>query len=72
MPDEDENFAGPLFLDIRNCWRHVQRKRSIWPISWDPRVVHYGCRIHPNKCPVQDYECNNRKLFEMKDLIVPE
>ena len=24
MPDEDENFGWPLFLDFRKCSRHVK------------------------------------------------
>ena len=28
MPDEDNNFGGPLVTDFRKWWRHVQPKNS--------------------------------------------
>ena len=70
MPDEDENFGGPLVLDFKT-WLSENDLYGQFP-PWDPPAGHHGSRIYPNKCPVQDYECNNRKLFKMKDLIVPE
>ena len=28
MPDEDNNFRGPLVSDFRKWWRHVQSKNA--------------------------------------------